>query len=118
MTSANTALIREREARQSAYATAVADRDALPADAEPHTVRKAQGRVTMALHAIRQWGERVLENDSHSAALHGRLTPVANGGVAETADSVAARILASDRVPGIGRPNVEVDAIASRITAA
>jgi hypothetical protein len=118
MTSESTALTREREARQSAYATAVAERDALPNDAEPFTRRKAEGRVAMALHAIRQWGERVLETDSDSAAPHGRLTPVANPGVVETAETVAARILASDTVPGTGQPNTEVDAIARRIIAA
>jgi hypothetical protein len=118
MASESTALTREREARQSAYAAAIAERDALPADAEPHTVRKAEGRVAMALHAIKQWGERVFETDSNSTAPHGRLTPVANPGAVETADTIAARILASDTVPGIGRPDAEVDAIARRIIAA
>jgi hypothetical protein len=117
MTSESTALTREREARQSAYSAAVAERNALPADAEPHTVRKAEGRVAMALQAIKHWGERVLETDSNSAAPHGCLTPVANPGVAETVDAVAARILASDTAVGIGRPNAEVDAIAMRIIA-
>jgi hypothetical protein len=113
-----TALTREREARQSAYSTAVAEWNALPADAEPFAVRKAAGRVAVALHAIRHWGERELETDFTSAAPHGRLTPVAHPDTAETADTVAARILASDRTPGEARADLEVDAIARRIASA
>jgi hypothetical protein len=119
MTSQSTALTREREARQAAYGAAVAERDALPADAEPHARRKADGRVAMALHAIKQWGERVLETDSNSTAVEGRTAPGDQYlHPVETAETVAARILASDTVPGIGKPDAEVDAIARRIIAA
>ena len=113
-------LAREREVRKSAYIKAVGEQDALPADADRFTLRRAEARVELARTAMRQWGDPEPEASNGSAAREG-LSPssvVRPADAAETAETVAERILASDTVPGEGRKDAEVEAIAARIAAA
>ena len=55
------ALIREREARQAAYATAAAEREALPDDADCYAIRRAEARVRLSLDAMQEWGDPLPE---------------------------------------------------------
>ena len=107
------ALNREREARQNAYLSAVAERDASP-DA------RAEARVRSALHALDFWGDpipgqAVQKPIPESTAPALPCSPSRPAGVVETEESVAARILASDEIPGEGREDAEADTVALRI---
>lgn len=113
-------LAREREARKAAYIKATGERDALPAHADRFTLRRAEARVELARTAMRDWGDPEPEAVTGFAPPEGSSpsSVVHPTGAAETAESVAARILASDTVPGDGRNDPLVDAIAARIAAA
>jgi hypothetical protein len=113
-------LAREREARMAAYIKATGERDELPADADRFSLRRAEARVELARTAMREWGDPDPEVVTKSAAPEGSsfLSAVRPSGAAETAETVAARILASDTVPGEGRRDATVDAIAARIAGA
>jgi hypothetical protein len=111
-------LVREREARAAAYTAAVAERNALPAGADRFTARRAEARIELARTAMRHWGDLMPEVAIVSTAPEGDGPLSRPTGVVETAEATAARILASDTVPGEGRKDAEVDAIARRIAAA
>ena len=119
------ALIREREARASAYKSALAKRDAL-APGTPDW-RRAEARLGLARHALDQWGDPIPKAASPAAqpspapsstAPGVRVAPLARPGVVEDpVEAVAARILASDRAPEPREPKSEIDAVAMRIAA-
>jgi len=53
------ALAREKAARKAAYFAAIAERDVLPGDTDHHTRHRAEGRVALALDAMRFWGDPI-----------------------------------------------------------
>lgn len=53
------ALLKEREKRAAAYATAVAERDTLPADADHGWRRNVEARVTLALDEMKRWSDPI-----------------------------------------------------------
>lgn len=123
------------ESRKAAYFAAVAERDAIAAFAKRSDaieydldeLEAAEARVELALNNIKDWGDplpdaatesptlEIIESDAPEVLF--APFPSASG-VSDTAEALAARILASDRLPGAGCKNAEVDAIAARIAAA
>lgn len=118
------ALASERAARKATYSEAAAKRDEIAVfasgpeatDFDRRELARAQARVDMALQAMRQWNDPI--ELPHSTAPEGECSHSRPTGAVEAEEIVAARILASDTVPGEGRKNAEVDAIAARIAAA
>lgn len=106
------ALLREREARKAAYLEAVAARDAIVpfasgADAmefDRRELSRAEAKVGMALHSMRQWKDPVPNAAPEALAPQtiASTTPEAPfapfpaaSGVVDTVEAIAARILAS-----------------------
>lgn len=124
------ALLREREARAVAYASAVTEREAMAAFAtasdaleyDRRAFARAEARVGLALKAMEDWGDPVpgpaASEISTSAASEGPCSLSRAAGAADPVEATAARNLASDTAPGEGREDAEVDAIARRIAAA
>lgn len=125
-------LLREREGRKSAYLEAVEARDAIaPFASGPDAIEfdrrelaRAEARVEMTLSKMRDWKDPMPnaapaaanEEFSESVTPEAPFAPLpAATGVADPAEAIAKRILASDRMPGDGRNNAEVDAIVRRI---
>jgi hypothetical protein len=108
------ALTRERDARTAAYTAAVEARDAHPGD------RRVEARFAAAVHALNFWGDQIpgAVNDIPYSAAPVAQRSLGDPGVADTAEAVAARVLASDRTSGDGHKQAEVDALAARIAAA
>jgi len=125
------------EARTSNYRGALAHRDQLANAAADEFGRRdladAERRLNLARYSCEFWGDPLADEAKKQAAPEASTsqliestppepllatlpTGVASG--VDTAEAVVARILISDRVPGEGRENAEVDAIARRIAEA
>lgn len=112
------ALIREREARQTAYLAAVAERDALPGD------RRAEARFGLAIQALEFWGDPIPTKPA-TTAITAPATPLAPlrphaGAVSQPlseADRLANEIIAAAESAVAPAPKNDADRLADEIIA-